>query len=271
MNLDTIDKEGTTTVRKSFWDSVVGIVEASVKKSGHNVEVNERENYGSVINVTRERGGTPTVGACCIDGVCSIASMADCIEGGGNFLGNGTTCDDVDCTQGACCHTDGTCTDGAPFLCSSPSVYKGDGTTCAMGLCIGACRPQKGCPEGCFCVDGLTYDQCHDTYFNTCQDIAWFLDSPCSSHTCPSPSGLGACCNEFGDPGCTDETTEDDCLAFGGSSWHEGCTCEDLTCWDGCEIPAGAGGCIIDDVCSIAYSDVCAELGGTYLGDGIPC
>ncbi len=80
-------------------------------------------------------GGT---GACCIDGECSILSETDCTDGGGNYLGDDSVCEGVDCTQGACCSSD----DGSCFLDTSecadygpPYSYQGDGTVCDPNPC----------------------------------------------------------------------------------------------------------------------------------------
>src|SRR5438552_16516164 len=48
-------------------------------------------------------------GACCIGTDCSIETESDCINMGGTYAGDETTCDDVDCTRGACCDADGHC------------------------------------------------------------------------------------------------------------------------------------------------------------------
>ncbi len=87
-------------------------------------------------------------GACCTDGVCSILSESNCTDGGGNYLGDGSTCDGVDCTQGACCDSD----DGSCFLDTSecadygpPYSYQGDGTVCDPNPCP---QPPQTC-AGC--------------------------------------------------------------------------------------------------------------------------
>jgi hypothetical protein len=42
----------------------------------------------------------PPTGACCIAGVCSVLSEADCIAAGGTYQGDGTTCDPDPCGGG---------------------------------------------------------------------------------------------------------------------------------------------------------------------------
>jgi hypothetical protein len=81
-------------------------------------------------------------GACCNSGDCSIDTQSHCESGGGNYLGNGTPCDGVDCTQGACCDSD----DFSCFLDTSecegygpPFSYLGDGTVCDPNPCGSPC------------------------------------------------------------------------------------------------------------------------------------
>lgn len=86
-------------------------------------------------------------GACCADGVCSITTFDECT---GNYLGNGTTCDGVDCTQGACCATDGTCSILSSNDCAiSGGQYQGNGSTC----------DGVDCSTGACCVAGLCSQQ----------------------------------------------------------------------------------------------------------------
>ncbi len=86
----------------------------------------------------------PQPGACCIDGECSILSSDDCASGGGNYLGNGSTCDGVDCTMGVCCF-DGFC-DPGPYNqadCEgSGGTFLGGSTTCDPNPCpLPCCFP----------------------------------------------------------------------------------------------------------------------------------
>lgn len=85
---------------------------------------------------------TPS-GACCVDGVCSIETETDCTSGGGNYLGDGTTCDAIDCTQGACCSGDGDCSVVAEADCDG--AYIGDGTICSPNPCPSGCGSITWC------------------------------------------------------------------------------------------------------------------------------
>lgn len=88
--------------------------------------------------VTCNRPGT--TGACCIDGVCSIKTRAECEAAGGTYQGDGTTCDQHPCgppptPTGACC-LNGVCTIKTQAECeASFGTYQGDGTTCEQTVC----------------------------------------------------------------------------------------------------------------------------------------
>ncbi len=133
----------------------------------------------------------PLTGACCIDGVCSILSSDDCATGGGNYLGNGSTCDGVDCTVGACCF-DTFCEIDPESNCTDDGgVYQGDGSTCDPNPCdIGAC-----------CID----DECSITSAGDCDSGGgtFIGGASCEGVDCV----LRACCTE----GVCTFTTEEDC------------------------------------------------------------
>lgn len=81
-------------------------------------------------------GGAP--GACCYpDGTCDVVSEFDCVTAGGEFRGEGTTCDDVECpVTGACCRED-ICTIESQSDCEGDGgIYQGDGTECDPNPCV---------------------------------------------------------------------------------------------------------------------------------------
>lgn len=75
-------------------------------------------------------------GACCIAGVCSINTQANCELLGGVFLGadtecGETTCNDPDAPTGACCLPSDECVTLTELACAQVGgVYRGDNTTC---------------------------------------------------------------------------------------------------------------------------------------------
>ena len=82
-------------------------------------------------------GPPPGTGACCTDGECSITTEEDC---GGTYQGDDTTCEDVDCTQGACCF-DETCSlyPNEASCTGDGGDWQGEGSTCDEGTCPCAC------------------------------------------------------------------------------------------------------------------------------------
>jgi hypothetical protein len=75
----------------------------------------------------------PPTGACCAaDGTCSITTGPNC---GGQYLGDGSTCDGNPCAlTGACCAPDLTCTITTQADCQG--TYMGDGTVCESNTCV---------------------------------------------------------------------------------------------------------------------------------------
>jgi len=205
MKIERIPKVGTTPTRRKFWDDLRNVILASQKLAGRNVTVDEHYGAGSVINVADVR--RPTGGACCIDGECSVISSTDCADAGGNFLGGGSTCEGVDCTQGACCDEDGSCTVTTEVECTG--VYQGDGTDCDSNPC-----PPPG--TGACCVDGV----CSIHSAIDCAGIGGNYqgdDTDCD----PNPCDIGACCNCFG---CEYPRTVDMCIG----AWYSGAVCDDV-------------------------------------------
>jgi hypothetical protein len=77
-------------------------------------------------------------GACCLgNGLCEEFPFSYlCVEVGGEWMGEGTTCQEVECT-GACCLPNETCTDDiSEYYCvSEGGKYQGHGTTCSEVDC----------------------------------------------------------------------------------------------------------------------------------------
>ena len=81
-------------------------------------------------------------GACCYpDETCANGQyQAQCEDDGGTYMGDLTTCDQVDCdaqAQGACCYPDSSCADDLTRTeCSGQGgAYMGDGTACLEVEC----------------------------------------------------------------------------------------------------------------------------------------
>ena len=70
-------------------------------------------------------------GGCCfgVDGCTADETEANCGDAGGDWLGEGSSCDT--CVSGACCLADSTCIPAVPEDClSTGGAYQGDGTSC---------------------------------------------------------------------------------------------------------------------------------------------
>ena len=205
--------------------------------------------------------GTVTItlsalGACCTDEVCSIATEAVCVDGGGTYQGDDTTCDPDPCyvaPTGACCTAE-VCSIATEAVCiGGGGTYQGDDTTCDPDPCYvpptGACCTAEVCSIAteAVCVGGGGTYQGDDT--------------TCDPDPCYVPP-TGACC--------TDEicsiSTEAVCVGGGGMYQGDDTTCDP----DPCYVPP-TGACCTDEVCSISTEAVCVGGGGTYQGDDTTC
>ena len=109
LKIEKFSGPGSTPSRRRFWDNVADAVASCRKLPGKNISVTEYDS-GSLIDVNPQRAKnqgpvTPT-GACCIDSGCTIKTEAECLEDGGEYQGDGTTCSPNPC-PGVCCHGEG--------------------------------------------------------------------------------------------------------------------------------------------------------------------
>lgn len=92
-------------------------------------------------------------GACCYDVVCRVQDAAWCIDHGGLYLGDGSSCTPNQCAGpfGACCVEDGHCEILVRVFCESfGGAFQGSGTECSVGLCP---QPPQAC---CFATGDCT-------------------------------------------------------------------------------------------------------------------
>jgi len=76
-------------------------------------------------------------GACCDGATCTLTAPGACVFPA-VYQGNGTSCTPNPCVTltGACCASDGTCTEDTQTACEGGGgVYQGDGSTCAATDC----------------------------------------------------------------------------------------------------------------------------------------
>jgi hypothetical protein len=153
---------------------------------------------------------TPGVGACCISGVCSVQSQTNCVNQGGTYQGDGTSCATTNCpqsTQACCFQSTGGCLNLTPANCASAGgISGGPGTACATYVCF----PMGACclPDGS-CVGPVSPSTCQ-SQGGTFQGNG----SSCATVNCPDP--VGACC--FPTQFCL-VLTEAECAAA-GATWH---------------------------------------------------
>ncbi len=210
-------------------------------------------------------------GACCVpmnvpgSAYCEVLTAQECAERGGDYKGDGTTCDPaVPCPRlGRCCFV------GIvfpPFLCDVTteeecSFYIGsfwtDGLTCDWPCsdALGSC---------CFDIDDgpLAYDTCVTNMTQTdCEANGGVFDQ---GGTCT----LVGCCLPTG--GCQDADPQC-CLASGGQPNPNGAPCSSVGCnadpTGACCIPVATP----EDRCLVLTPLQCLQQGGTYQGNGSVC
>lgn len=250
VNFEKIPKAGTTTGRKAFWDTVHDAVLSSRKIAGRHVIVDEHQGECSIISVDDTSGRRPvptggTTGACCISGACSIQTSSDCIDSGGVYLGDDTTCEGIDCTIGACCYSCGDCN----CECSETTE----------AACI------AGTPDGCSAAwsEGTSCGSEPDPFNFCCQTFGFGCNNSCYD--------IFLCCCE-GSIVCSGQPDAESCNASCdpaagvlGALTTTCDPCETMFCWEGC---------CVDGVCLLTPlygSGTCADLGGTSTGIGVNC
>lgn len=132
-----------------------------------------------------------TSGACCdpVAESCSVTSYSLCVDGGGEFLGDGTSCSPgspcASSNLGACCRAAGTCEDMVyPQQCPFPDIHLGTGSVCG-----GA----STCPTGACC--DASAGSCSITTPNTCSAGVYQGDgTECATTNCTTEATSGACC-----------------------------------------------------------------------------
>ncbi len=165
-------------------------------------------------------------GACChTDGSCSEILESDCLTANGLFQGEGTTCAGAGC--GACCLSDGGCTGGSSADCTGlGGAFQGAGSLCVMVICGACCHDDGSCTAG------------SDT---DCTNSGGSFQGPGESCNdqgqCPQP---GACC--LPDGSCRDEQFVGgaQCIADGGSYQGDDTSCQQkFSCGACCEPGVG--------------------------------
>ncbi|MBL0926881.1 MAG: hypothetical protein IBJ11_04410 [Phycisphaerales bacterium] len=155
-------------------------------------------------------------GACCLSSTqCQIDNAINCQNIGGEYKGDGTTCQTASCS-GACC-INGNCSIQTAAGCqTNGGTYKGDGSTCAGS----PCQTTRAC-----CIPST--GQCVDLDATTCAavgGVAGGAGTTCATFTC---SFNGACC--LPNSTCA-SLNQADCQGQGGSFKGAGTTCGTVSC-----------------------------------------
>ncbi|MBG83489.1 MAG: hypothetical protein CMJ40_02960 [Phycisphaerae bacterium] len=191
--------------------------------AGYQIDGTWIDGNGNFINDTCQT----LIGACCLDGLCTLATEQDCNSNGGEYLGDNSDCTDDPCyippVIGACCTND-TCLQTLEADC----LYWG-GDWLGEDSSCDECEPSAPCdPTGACCLNGgciiATATDCIESAGDYAGD-----DVPCSNAGCPppvEPDLVGACC--IG--GNCVVTTGTDCLASDGNYAGDDVTCPDANC-----------------------------------------
>lgn len=170
-------------------------------------------------------------GACCFNGTCEgDQTPANCVDAGGIYLGDDSTCTGAPCAPGTCCNR-GDCTDFAILSecpTTDPGIAFSAGAFCFQGPCepFGACCFRNG-----ICIDDRSESNCQ------AEDGVFGQDALCNQFACEP---IGACCLRDGT--CEEGTSQSDCQGQGGTLFAEQ-VCADQTC------PEIGACCLRDGLC----------------------
>ena len=216
-------------------------------------------------------------GGCCIDGVECLDAYdpMDCISMGGTYAGDGMPCDAMTCVVpvGACCFQDGSCLDSM----TDDDCYEADGDFAGFGVSCSEweCTPWDAYGACCFddpdtgetmCVDFVIESDCGSFGPGVFHLGASCYEIQCNVH--------GACCiDEGGLYACTDDITQDECIATGGT-FHPFTSCDYLYVIEACGgLPDDYGACCLPygDCMPYGSAESCSALGGQFAGAGVAC
>lgn len=204
-------------------------------------------------------------GACCLnDGTCAgPVTPDDCNNLGGQFMGNGSDCANIDCGAliGACCLPGAICTDTLEIDCAQlGGGFLGVGTSCTTDTCIPCCLPTGRCVITSSAAECASFQGTPGPAGSSCADV------DCS---------LGACCwgcDQYpgGNPLMCQDVSRSQCCALGGLFAGQGSTCATFNCDDLCRADLdGNGSTNVFDFGTIAvnFSSAFPAISGRCDGD----
>jgi len=216
-------------------------------------------------------------GGCCIDGVECLDAYdpMDCISMGGTYAGDGMPCDAMTCVVpvGACCFQDGSCLESMTEddCWDADGSFAGADVSCSEWECTpwdayGACcfdDPETG---ETMCVEIVLESDCDGFEQGVFHLGASCYEIQCNVH--------GACCiDEGGLYACTDDITQDECTATGGT-FHPFTSCDYLYVIEACGgLPDDYGACCLPygDCMPYGSAESCYAIGGQFAGAGVTC
>ncbi len=219
-------------------------------------------------------------GACCSSQMGGVRNCMDltgivCESLGGNFQGNGTTCEGnpgappiCGAPTFACCRDDGSCSDVEVQACLAEGGVPHFGQSCNQVECgdagVGACCVGNGGFISCLIVPRMICSALQGDFHGIGTDCQ--SDNP--GGPAPCQSSVVACC--LPQLGVCVEAPENICIAQGGNPQNAS-SCMGITCEGGepqgacCTFLPGAPPCIE------ASPAGCAHLNGIYQGNGTHC
>jgi hypothetical protein len=195
------------------------------------------------------------MGSCCVSGICSVNTSAECQLEGGTWTLNGF------CNPNPCPSTTGACCFGNSCQILEPAVCSGFGGT-FIGLGV-ACGAGGVCPLGACCMpDGSCTAAISGPACAGMGGAFQGVGSSCSPNSCPQPTG--ACCSSTN---FCFALTEASCLGIPGATWQGPLTtCEPNPCG-----AAQTGACCIGGICVVVTEAECSGANSSFAGVGTSC
>lgn len=248
-------------------------------------------------------GAVAPVGRCCYDneGNCAILTFEQCDALDGVYMGDGSTCEEFDCSQlGRCCINNDfvvTCSHVTISECfSTPgAAYWQPGVDCSGTPCppFGACcRTLNGntfcqittaslcqafggvysgdnvdCSEVVCAPVGVccTHTGCISATETECQTLGVWLGENGNCEDCPDLT-VGACCL---DRETCDTMTRAECESQRGIYYGDGSNC--LSIDVDCVTTPDLGACCVIDTCYFTTEAICTYFNGSFAGVGVEC
>jgi hypothetical protein len=212
----------------------------------------------------------PDTGACCFDLVCGVLTHDECDQNGGEFMGQGTSCDPNPCLPvvGACCFTD-VCEMHTSLECSqSGGEFLGVGTSCDPNPCLPpSCEVTPAAIDFAEVMVGLTATEGFTIRNAGGGTLAGTVTESCSDFEIVGPADFELFAGDSASFVLQfSPTTEGqhDCLLDLGAS-----ECQFLTA-TGTGVPP-TGACCVAEVCEIQSQSDCEGSGGVFIGDFSTC